>query len=60
MTPTVVLTPLAVALADAMARKTHFFTITAEARALCRVCGASFDLDEYAADDGVCAGPATC
>jgi hypothetical protein len=60
MTPTMILSPLAVALADAMAHKRHFRTIT-DAGLLCRICSALLPTAEaWAADDGVCPGYVQC
>lgn len=56
MTPTLILSPLSVALADSLARHVHFLTVTMEGRALCRLCGTTWNLDEYVADSGVCPG----
>jgi hypothetical protein len=56
MEPTIVLSPLSVALADAMARKRHFHTIT-DAGLLCRICSELLPTAEaWAKDDGACPG----
>ena len=58
MNPTLILSPLAVALADAMAHHTHFpSALLVEDAICCRICGVVWPTAEtWAADDGVCPG----
>lgn len=60
MTPTMIISPLTVAMADAVASGLHFMTFTEHGIAVCRICSRMWNLEAYTADTTKCPGYSTC